>query len=293
MRANRGDWYAAYALGRALCGVACGLLPPASLVAGPNMRKGVAALLRAADGGCNEAWLHLYRLHAAHETSVSNPHAALLYLEKAATAGEPEAQRKLGALRMRSATCIEESEAAMSLLCQAAARDDPHARNLLDSLVLPLKGSDEDAKSAIEEIRRHDSCLAVRLELSRAFGLTRLEALTVDPARGIRPWGLVVGPNPFIVQSRLGAPRAVPARSVSAMDTLRRAASFFDQGGQAANAEGDLRRRSRIQRRAFERHRLGEAMFFSAATSTALEKLRQGTKWAFGARECLRNALAD
>ena len=60
LRTGRGDRDAAYALGRALCGIDCGVLQPATLADGLNMRKGVALLLRAADAGCDEAWLHLY-----------------------------------------------------------------------------------------------------------------------------------------------------------------------------------------------------------------------------------------
>ena len=84
MRTSRGDRDAAYALGRALCGIACGVLAPEALAAGANMRKGVALLLRAADAGCEEAWLHLYRMHGDHRLSVANPQMARFCLEKAA-----------------------------------------------------------------------------------------------------------------------------------------------------------------------------------------------------------------
>ena len=57
--------------------------------------------------------------------------------------------------------------------------------------------------------------------------------------------------------------------------------------------EGDLRRRTRRLRRAFERHGVAEAMFFAQASATTLEALRLGSKWAFRAREPLQSALAD
>ena len=78
MRVSRGDRDASYALGRALCGLPCGVLAPTDLAGRPNMRKGVALLLRAADAGCDEAWLHLYRMHGDHSLSVANPQMALL-----------------------------------------------------------------------------------------------------------------------------------------------------------------------------------------------------------------------
>ena len=293
MRTSRGDRDAAYALGRALCGIPCGSLTPDALAGGANMRKGVALLLRAADAGREEAWLHLYRMHGDHNLSVANPQMARFCLEKAALGGQIEAQRKLGALMLRASDSLADSEQAIQWLHQAAAADDTHARRLMKSLVLPLEGSDEDAAAAIELVRQDDPWLAVRLQLSRQFGLTKLEALCVDPADGMRPWGLVVGKNPFITQIRLSAARAIPAMSSAAMDALKRAASFFGQASRDAMAfEGDLRRRSLRQRRAFERHGLDEGMFFATATSMTLEALRFGPKWAFRAKEPLQMALA-
>jgi TPR repeat protein len=257
------------------------------------MRKGAALLLRAADAGCDAAWLHLYRLHADHRLSIASPQMARFCLEKAALGGQPEAQRRLGALVLRAADSLSESEEAIQWLHQAANAKDLHAKRLLKSLVLPMEGSDEEANSAIELVRRDDPLLAVRLELARHFGLTKPEALCVDPVEGMRPWGLVVGKNPFISQIRMSAARAIPALSESAMDTLRRAASIFSQLSRDALAyEGDLRRRSARQRRAFERHGLDEAVFFASATSMTLEALRVGPKWACKVKEPLQLALA-
>lgn len=294
MRTQRGSRDAAYALGRALCGIPCGVLAPQALATGPNMRKGVALLLRAADGGCDDAWLHLYRIHGDHRLSVANPQMARFCLEKAALAGQTEAQRKLGALMLRASDTLADTEQAIDWLYQAATKNDQHAKALLQSLVLPIDGDDAQADSAIELVRRDDPWLALRMQLSRHFGLTKLEALCVDPAEGLRPWGLVVGKNPFISQIRLSAARAIPAIDETALQVAQRAAGFFSQaGGDAPAFEGDLRRRSLRQRRAFERHGLDEAMFFANASSTTLEALRLGPKWAFRAKEPLQLALAS
>jgi hypothetical protein len=214
-------------------------------------------------------------------------------LEKAALGGQVEAQRKLGALMLRVADTLEDSEPAIEWLHRAAGADDAHAQGLLRSQVLPLEGDDARADAAIALVRRDDPWLAVRMQLARRFGLTKLEALCVDPADGLRPWGLVVGRNPFIAQIRLSAPRAIPALGEAAMDAARTAASFFGQASRDAQAfEGDLRRRSLRQRRAFERHGLDESMFFANATSMTLEALRLGPKWAFRAKRPLQLALA-
>ncbi|CAG1019926.1 hypothetical protein BURC_04854 [Burkholderiaceae bacterium] len=293
MRSGGTNQDAAYLLGRALCGIACGSLDPAQIAEGSNVRKGTALLLRAADGGHHDAWLHLYRLHADHRSSVSNPQMARYFLEKAAANGTAEAQRKLGALLLRESDSLSHSEEAIHWLHRAARQGDQLAKQLLESLVLPLPGSDDDAWSVIEEVRLTEPSLAIRLQLSRRFGLTKLEALCVDPCRGLRPWGLVVGPNPFISQARLAAARAIPALCDDALTDLRRGAAFFDQDRQGeSTGEGDLRRRSLRLRRASERHHLDETMFFSTATSTTLDSLRHGPKWAFRAKESLRLALS-
>lgn len=293
LRATRGDREAAYTLGRAMCGIACGPMHPQDLVATLNMRKGSALLLRAADAGCDAAWLHLYRTNADPRSSVANPGMARFFLEKAAMQDQAEAQRRLGALILRSADSLAESEQAIHWLYQACEQGDAHARQLLESLVLPVEGDEDAADLAIALVRQSDPWLGARLRISRDFGLTKLEALSVDPVEGLRPWGLVIGRNPYIVQARLAAARAVPALAPSALDNLRRAVSLFEQARREATMfEGDLRQRSLHQRRMFARHRLDESLFFAEASTKTLETLRLGPKWAFWAREPLRMALA-
>ena len=293
-RATAGHRFAAYALGRALCGIELGRVSAQAIAEGQNMRKGAALLLRAADAGCDEAWLHLYRIHSDNRLSVANPQMARFFLEKAAARGMAEAQRRLGALVLRGASTLQESEQALGWLHQAARQGDDHAQLLLRSLVLPLEGEDEEAETAIAAVARHDPWLAARLRISREFGLTKLEALCFEPVSGVRPWGLVVGKNPFISQIRLSAPRAVPALAREALEHLRSVAEFFSRAGaDAARYEGDLRRRSLNQRRLFAKLGLDESMFFAVASSVALDSFRLGTKWAFRARQPLRMALAE
>ena len=236
--------------------------------------------------------MDLYAMHADTRLSVGNPQMARFFLEKAAALGQAEAQRKLGALVLRAAATLAESEQAIGWLHAAAQQGDAHALRLLRSLLLPVAGEDAAAREAIEQVRRSDPWLTVRLGLARDFGLTKLEALSVDPVDGLRPWGLVVGRNPFIAQARLSAPRAVPAVSDQALQGLQRAAAFFAQSGGEGDAfEGDLRRRSVRQRRAFEKLGLNDDLFF-AASSTVLESFRLGPKGAFRARAPLAMALA-
>lgn len=280
--AGRNDVQAAYVLGRALCGIAVGELAPAAIARSANMRKGAALLLRAADGGCVAAWAHLHHVHATHTSSVANAQLARFFLEKAALSGDTMSQRKLGVTILKSASRIEETEQGVLWLSAAADAGDSDAQDLLDSFVIPVRGDDATAQDAIEMLRGNDPLLACRLRLARAFGLTKLEALSVDPVAGARPWGLLVGPNAFVRQTRLASPRAIPARSDEARSALRVAVAFFHQfQSNGGPYEGDMRKRSVRLRRALAWHDLDEAMFFARASTTALDKLRIGSKWAY------------
>ena len=290
---RRGNRAATLLLGRALCGLESGPLPAAALTTGQNMRKGAALLMRAADAGEQTAWMLLYRVHSDNHASVANPQMARFFLEKAAVAGNLSAQRRLGALILRAAATLHESEQGIHWLHEAAQQQDAHAIGLLRSLVLPVAGSETEATLAIDAIRPQDPWMACRLRTARDFGLTKLEAMSVDVVAGVRPWGLVVGPNPFISQARLSAPRAVPALTPDAARNLRRSVAFLERARQdAAPLEGDLRKRCMRLRRLLERHGFDESLFFAEARATALNTLRQGPKWAFHARQPLRMALS-
>lgn len=290
---RRGNATAELLLGRALCGFGTPALPGSLLTKAQNLRRGAALLLRAADAGLTAAWMFLYRIHADNRSSVSNPQVARFFLEKAALAGELCAQRRLGALILRSATTLRESESGIHWLHQAARRQDALATQLLGSLVLQVSGSDAEADAAIDAVRHEDPWLACRLRTARDFGLTKLEAMSVDIVSGVRPWGLVVGPNLSISQARLAAPRAIPALRPQALENLQRSAAFLEQSRQdGGSAEGGRRKRTYRLRYCLDRSDIDESLFFAKARSTMLQSLRQGPKWAFHAQQPLRLALA-
>lgn len=292
--ANAGNVYACHALGRALAGIRCGDLPAERLVASPQLRKAAALLLRAADGGTAAAWLHLYRICADYRGSVANPLMARFCLEKAAQHGIPEAERRLGALELREATEIDAMEKALASLFKASRKGDAIAKVMLKSLVLPVQGNAAQAEEGILEVQRSSPVLAMRLRLARNFGLTKLEALSVNPASGKRAWGLVVDKNPFVMKMRLSEPRAIPAVSETALEWLDRSAVMFGTaGGEHGVTEAPLRARALQQRRLFERLQLDEDLFFASATSQERDAIRVGTKWAQKQRQTLQMALAD
>lgn len=290
---RRGSPCAALLLGRALCGLGTGADGPSRLTEHSNMRKGAALLLRAADAGLGEAWMLLYRVHSDHGASVANPQMARFCLEKAAATGNPVAQRLLGALTLRSASTIEDSEQGIQWLYEAATQGDEYARDVLYTVVLPVAGSQETANAVIDAVRSDDPWLAWRLRIARDFGLTRLEALSVDIVSGSRSWGLVVGQNPFVVQAKLAAPRAIPALTSRALTHLHEASVLMRQNRPIGGAfEGDLRQRTVRLRRQLASHAVPDDLFFARASASTLDRLRGGAKWAFHARDSLRQALA-
>ena len=116
-------------------------------------------------------------------------------LEKAANHGIAEAERCLSVMILRESVEIESMETGMKLLHSAAYKGDSLARSLLSSFVLPVTGSEDEAQNAISEIHEISPLLAMRLRLARAFGLTKLEALSMNINATIRPWGVDFHPE--------------------------------------------------------------------------------------------------
>lgn len=290
---DRGNAAAALMLGLALSGSDVGALTWDMLVPAQNRRKASALLLRAADAGYGEAWTRLYELHANNQSSVANPPMARFFLEKAAASGDVSAQRRLGAIVMRSACTLREAEQGMNWLFLAAQAQDMHAQGLLRSFLLPVGGDETEATQGIAELAKSNPALSARLRVARDFGLTKLEAMTVDVVTGMRPWGLVVGKNPFIQHARLAAPRAVPALCASTLQTLRRCAGHLVGGATHSSAPKDLELRHRAARlkQALDSHGLSESLFFAKASSDSLDALRGGPRWARIAKAQLGAAM--
>lgn len=291
--ADQGDSLATYWLGCGCAGIEVGGLRAEAIVGAANLRRGVALLVKAGDAGVVEAWLPLYRLHADPRSSVANPGLARFFLEKAALAGIVQAQRRFGAVLLKEASSIEATERAVGWLHTAAEAGDPLARELMATLVLPATGSEAQADAALDIVREADPWLAARLGLARRFGLTKLEALCLDPVQARRPWGMVVAANPFIGHPRMAAPRAIPALGPAAQRTLADCVALFASAGvRPPLMEAGYRRASARQRALFRRKKIDPALFFVKAGATQLDALRRGTRWAWLAAEPLKRALA-
>lgn len=287
-----GDLNACHILGRSLAGYPCGHLPADRLVRSQNLRKSVALLLRCADAGMSIAWLHLFRICSDYRSSVANPTMAKFCLEKAAKHGIVEAERCLGIIILRESLDIDSMATGMKLLHSSAHKGDSLAKTLLCSFVLPVSGLEEDAEAAILEIQSVTPMLAMRLRLARAFGLTKLEALSMNITTTIRPWGLVLEKNTLVAKGKLSEPRVIPATSTYAMNCLDIASALFTSNSlESTIFEGSLRARSLQLRRLLQKLHVQEKIFFSSASSQERESTRVGAKWAKVQKEILKESF--
>lgn len=290
----RGSAAAALMLGQALSGRNVGALAWESIVACQNYRKAAALLMRAADGGHRDAWTRLYEMHSNHNGSVANPPMARFCLEKAAAGGVVAAQRRLGASLIKASGTLREVEQGMHWLFLAAQAGDKHAQGLLRTFVLPVDGREEDADRALEVLKQAHPGIAVRLRVARDFGLTKLEAMSVDLVAGQRDWGLLVGKNPHIRHIKLSAPRAIPAISAAVQSRLREIVVQVASGGVrwADFQDMELRYRAVRIKQVLDAHGFPESLFFSKARSNDLEVLRNGGRWAHMVKAELDAALS-
>jgi len=292
--ATEGDRQATFILGRGLCGLPWGPLAADAIVSDLNLRRGTALLLRAADGGCGEAWTDLYLLHSRARSSVANPSLAVFCLEKAAAKGRPGAQLRLGTETLRQATTVQGFELGISWLHHASLQGDVAAQQLLASLVFPVSGSDGIAESGLRLLHQRHPWMAARLRVARYFGLTRAEALTFCPVTGGRPWGLVVGCNPFVGKGRSSSARAVPAVNEIALRSLNEAILLFS----SMSTEDPCANESLLRQRSFElgqlinRLCLNESFYFARPSSAAERAMKLGPRWAWKNRELVAEMMS-
>lgn len=103
---------------------------------------------------------------------------------------------------------------------------------------------------------------------------------------------LFIDRNPFIEHAKRAEPRAVPATSANAMQTLDRAVLLLGSEFQSgAMTEVDFRRASARQRALFNRLGFDPALFFVGATSMELDVVRKGKKWTASVGRALEEAL--
>lgn len=288
IRAHDGDGEAQYALGRALAGLPYAALPAHALVRAPQHGRAQAWLLRAADGGRAQAWFDLHRLCATRGGSHEAESTARYYLEKAAQCGVPEAQAELGQLLLAQARSLAEAERAVEWLWAAAQRGCADAARVLHTLVLPVPAVEAGLEQRwLQRIASADADLGMRARLARTLGLTRQEALSFQPARDLRPWGLVLSGS--AKENPKG--RVAPAASAAMRDVLEQARAFY---GESSALAGTLTlHRSRMQRQVFRSLALDEAGFFAATIGRRWTHGGWGRHWAASRRADASEGVAQ
>jgi TPR repeat protein len=274
-RSDKGEIEPQYVLGCALAGIPYGSLAAGQLVKQPSPSRAAGLLLRAADGGKHDAWLDLF--HTAHgaRSGVAGNEVARFFLEKGARSGLVNAQTRLGVLLLAEATSVQAAEEAVGWLAGAAQAGDTAAAEVLNTLVLPIPELPADyERGALEKISALDRDLGMRMALARGLHLTRHEALSFNPARDMRPWGLALaGSSKENPKGRLA-----PAVGAQMKLELERVRAFY---GNAAPVEGSLMlQRARAQKRVFEMLSISQAMFFAGDIGRSWSHYGYGRHWA-------------
>jgi TPR repeat protein len=150
-----------------------------------NYKKSIRWLSLAAEQGVADAWYALSRIYLKPECSQRNLVEAQRYLERAAEAGHAPAQLELGITAWRTRRDQESKDVrAVYWLQKASAQGSAEARALL-AKIAGCAASAAWAQDALRRLTRESAStyplLAARLELAALFGLSRPEALLLDP----------------------------------------------------------------------------------------------------------------
>lgn len=147
--------------------------------------KAISWLTQAAEQGSAEAWFALSRVYLKAEFSQRSLPDARRYLERAAEMGHCSAQLERGASAWRSRReDVSNDVRAAYWLQKAAAQGSREALLLLTkvaTLATPAAWAVAAQRQLTREIIAAQPFLAARIELAALFGLSRAEALLIDP----------------------------------------------------------------------------------------------------------------
>jgi TPR repeat protein len=150
-----------------------------------NYKKAIRWLLLAAGQGGADAWYALSKIYLKSEFSQRSLADAQRYLERAAQAGHGVAQLELGLLAWRTRrTQTDNDLRAFRWLRKAAVQGIAEAAALLDKVAqraVPAPWAQTGLRCLPQEVRDAYPLLAARIELAARFGLSRTEALLIDP----------------------------------------------------------------------------------------------------------------
>lgn len=210
-----------------------------------NYKRAVRWLMLAAGQGLPAAWYALSRVYLKPECSMRNMVEARRCLEVAARAGHGMAQLELGiaAWRARREDVANDVRAAEWLL-KAQAQGIEEASRMLRKIAAPAAPA-AWAEAVLSRLTRElvesHPLLVARLELAARFGLSRTEALLIDPVASDHGHCLVVD---VCVQHRHRGRRLVLVQTAEERMLLDRVTAVFERvDSSPAGPEGNYRQR--------------------------------------------------
>lgn len=166
-------------------------------IAGPaNYKKAIRWLSQAASQDSADAWYALSRIYRKPECSQRSLADAQRCLEMAAQAGHGAAQLEAGISAWRNRRERDANDVrAVLWLQKALAQGIAEARQLLDMIAVSAVPAPW-AQAALQRLTRETAgqhpLLIARIELAALFGLSRTEALMIDPQAADRRHCLVI-----------------------------------------------------------------------------------------------------
>ena len=243
--ANAGDAHAQLELGLLLAGIDAQGRRLVRLPGRAVYKAALRWLIAASEQGLADAAYAVSRIYSKPEFSQRNLELADEYLEKAAEAGHLSAQLEWGVILWRRRSLENDEDVrALYWLCRAAAQGCREAQAWVSRIAPPSEAQSWAAAAArqlrAEQVRGHPY-LAARIELALCFGLSRAEALLIDPVQADQGHCLVVDIRFYHPRSKRrlivipdGEPRQI-------MDRIRR--TFHDVDCSERGPEGNYRRR--------------------------------------------------
>jgi TPR repeat protein len=192
MAAHGGEAHAQMTLGLLLARMDADGRRMARAIFPVNSKLAVRWLTQAGRQGLAQAWYFLARLHSRPDLAQRNPADALASLERAAALGHRAAQLECGLRAWRARGVAPDNDVRAAYWLQLAARQGcAEAAAALDKIAPPraTKPWNQPPAAGGEGVHRLADCevmLTARLELAALFGLSRVEALLLDPVAADR-----------------------------------------------------------------------------------------------------------
>lgn len=243
--AQTGDRHAQYSFGLWLARMDGEGNRIASIPGPANYKRAIRWLSLSGGQGLPEAWFALSKIYLKAECSQRNLSDARRCLERAAKAGHGVAQMELGQALWRGRRESAENDVqAAQWLQKAVAQNVEGASGALLKIAGPLLEATW-AKVALGRMTRDateaNPLFAARLELAVLFGLSRTEALLIDPRAADKGHCLVVDIRAAHPHSRR---RLVLVRNAEQRQLLDRVTALFERVDSGPDGpEGNYRQR--------------------------------------------------